>query len=262
MLSDQLSVTFQALADPTRRAILSRLFEGEATVTELAEPFPVSLPAISRHLKVLERAGLISRDRSAQYRPSTLRVEPLKEATEWMEPYRELWQGRMDRLGAHLDNLKKGPADMPDSATQSDRHVAIVRTFDAPPDQVWRAWVEPEQVARWWGPEGFETPLDSVVIEPRPGGRYDLLMVDTGSGKQYPVRQEVLEASAPELLVLRHAPMPEHGMVEAIVTRIEFHAADGGTRLEISGGPYPAEMGPNAEAGWSQQLDKLARLLG
>src|SRR5215218_5121724 len=180
MLSDQLSVTFQALADPTRRAILSRLFEGEATVTELAEPFPVSLPAISRHLKVLERAGLISRDRSAQYRPSTLRVEPLKEATEWMEPYREFWQGRMDRLGAHLDNLKKGPADMPDSATQSDRHVAIVRTFDAP--------------------------LDSVVIEPRPGGRYDLLMVDTGSGKQYPVRQEVLEASAPELLVLRHAP--------------------------------------------------------
>src|SRR5215218_9998749 len=167
MLSDQLSVTFQALADPTRRAILSRLFEGEATVTELAEPFPVSLPLISRH-------------RSAQYRPSTLRVEPLKEATEWMEPYRELWQGRMDRLGAHLDNLKKGPADMPDSATQSDRHVAIVRTFDAP--------------------------LDSVVIEPRPGGRYDLLMVDTGSGKQYPVRQEVLEASAPELLVLRHAP--------------------------------------------------------
>src|SRR3954452_11470539 len=98
MTADRLSVTFQALADPTRRAILTRLFEGEATVTELAEPFSVSLPAISRHLKVLERAGLIARDRSAQYRPSTLRVQPLEQAAEWMEPYRALWEGRMDRL--------------------------------------------------------------------------------------------------------------------------------------------------------------------
>ncbi len=112
MATDQLSQTFSALADPTRRAILARLFEGEATVTELAEPFSVSLPAISRHLKVLERAGLITRDRDAQYRPSTLRVEPLKEATDWMAPYRELWEGRMDRLGSHLETLRtKGQHD-------------------------------------------------------------------------------------------------------------------------------------------------------
>jgi DNA-binding transcriptional ArsR family regulator len=108
VVADQLSVTFAALADPTRRAILARLFEGEATVTELAEPFDVSLPAISRQLKVLERAGLINRDRAAQYRPSTLRVEPLKEATDWMAPYRELWEGRLDRLGTHLQNLQRG----------------------------------------------------------------------------------------------------------------------------------------------------------
>jgi len=112
MATDQLSQTFSALADPTRRAILARLFEGQATVTELAEPFTVSLPAISRHLKVLERAGLITRDRDAQYRPSTLRIEPLKDAAAWMAPYRELWEGRMDRLGAHLENLRqKGQAD-------------------------------------------------------------------------------------------------------------------------------------------------------
>jgi DNA-binding transcriptional ArsR family regulator len=108
MQSDRLSQTFQALADPTRRAILARLFEGQKTVNELAAPFEISLPAVSRHLKVLEKAGLISRDRDAQYRPSTLRVEPLKEATAWMAPYRELWEGRMDRLGAHLDNVMKG----------------------------------------------------------------------------------------------------------------------------------------------------------
>ena len=110
--TDQLSQTFAALADPTRRAILARLFDGEATVNELAAPFAISLPAVSRHLKVLERAGLITRDRHAQYRPSTLRVEPLKEAADWMAPYRELWEGRMDRLGEHLVKLRqKGQAD-------------------------------------------------------------------------------------------------------------------------------------------------------
>lgn len=105
---DQLSVTFAALADPTRRAILARLAEGEATVSELAEPFPMSLPAVSRHLKVLERAGLIQRNRSAQWRPSTLRAQPLKDATDWLERYRVIWEGRMDRLGEHLDQLQKG----------------------------------------------------------------------------------------------------------------------------------------------------------
>ena len=150
---------------------------------------------------------------------------------------------------------------MPDSTTQSEKQITIVRTFDAPPEQVWQAWIEPEQVARWWGPDGFETPLDSVVIEPRPGGRYDLMMVDTRTGGQFPVRQEVLEASPPDLLVLCHEPMPDHGMLKEIVTRIELHAHEGGTRVEISGGPYPAEMGAFAEQGWREQFEKMARLL-
>ena len=106
--TDQLSITFSALADPTRRAILARLAEGEATVTELAEPVPISLPAVSRHLKVLERAGLIARDRSAQWRPSTLRAEPLKEATDWLETYRVVWEDRLDRLDAHIKRIQKG----------------------------------------------------------------------------------------------------------------------------------------------------------
>jgi DNA-binding transcriptional ArsR family regulator len=111
MPPDQLSATFAALADPTRRAILARLAEGEATVSELAAPFPVSLPAISRHLKVLERAGLISRARAAQSRPSSLRAEPLREATAWMETYRAMWEGRMDRLDEHLRQIQKGRSD-------------------------------------------------------------------------------------------------------------------------------------------------------
>jgi DNA-binding transcriptional ArsR family regulator len=106
MATDQLSLTFSALADPTRRGILARLAEGEATVTELAEPFAVSLPAISRHLKVLERAGLISRRRAAQSRPTRLRSEALQEADAWMETYRALWDGRIGRLEAHLAREK------------------------------------------------------------------------------------------------------------------------------------------------------------
>jgi|SRR5215207_413260 len=101
---DQLSRTFAALADPTRRAILSRLAEGEATVGELAEPFAVSLPAISRHLKVLERAGLIARSREAQWRPSRMQADPLDEAVDWMRSRKRTWEARMDRLDAHLRN--------------------------------------------------------------------------------------------------------------------------------------------------------------
>lgn len=109
--TDQLSETFSALADPTRRAILVRLAEGDATVTELAEPFPVSQPAISRHLKILERAGLISRGRLAQSRPSSLRLEPLDEATGWIHTRREVWESRIDRLEEHLRNVQKGNDD-------------------------------------------------------------------------------------------------------------------------------------------------------
>jgi DNA-binding transcriptional ArsR family regulator len=111
MPADQLSATFAALADPTRRAILARLAEGDATVTELAKPFPVSLPAISRHLKVLEGAGLISRNRAAQSRPSSLRPEALQEAAAWMETRREIWESRMDRLDDHLRDIQKGHKD-------------------------------------------------------------------------------------------------------------------------------------------------------
>ena len=97
-----MTTTFAALADPTRRAILSRLAEGEATVNELAQPFPISVQAVSKHLKVLERAGLISRGRSAQLRPSRLQAAPLKEAVDWLEQYRRFWQGSFDRLDERL----------------------------------------------------------------------------------------------------------------------------------------------------------------
>jgi DNA-binding transcriptional ArsR family regulator len=100
--TDQLSTTFAALADPTRRAILGKLAEGEATVNELAEPFPISMQAVSQHLKVLEQAGLITRGRTAQLRPSRLRAAPLGDAVAWLEKYRPFWEGSFDKLEARI----------------------------------------------------------------------------------------------------------------------------------------------------------------
>lgn len=106
MTDDQLSLTFAALADPTRRAILARLATREATVNELAEPFAISLQAVSKHLKVLERAGLITRGRDAQWRPCRLREEPLESAAQWIEQSRTIWHQRLDQLAEHLRQLQ------------------------------------------------------------------------------------------------------------------------------------------------------------
>lgn len=107
MPSDHLSTTFAALADPTRRAILARLAKGELSVTDLAEPFEMSLPAVSKHLKVLERAGLITRSRDAQWRPCQLEARPLKDVADWVEHYRRFWIESFDRLDEYLHNLTK-----------------------------------------------------------------------------------------------------------------------------------------------------------
>ena len=113
-MTDRLSTAFAALADPTRRAILARLALGEASVTELAEPFDMSLPAISKHLKVLEQAGMITQSREKQWRPRRLEPGPLKEASEWLENYRQFWDQSFDRLDAYLKMLQaKGGGDGP-----------------------------------------------------------------------------------------------------------------------------------------------------
>jgi DNA-binding transcriptional ArsR family regulator len=104
--SDRLSATFGALADPTRRAILARLALGEMTVTELAAPFPMTLPAVTKHLKVLQHAGLITRGRNAQWRPCRIDAQPLRAAAAWMEPYRRIWEAKLDRLDDYLRDLQ------------------------------------------------------------------------------------------------------------------------------------------------------------
>lgn len=119
MTQDELSSTFSALADPTRRAILARLANGETSVKELAEPFEMSQPAISKHLKVLEKAGLIARGRDAQYRPARLEAAPLKSAFDWLDEYRQFWEQSFDRLDEYLRKLQAGNVPPTDTATSS-----------------------------------------------------------------------------------------------------------------------------------------------
>ena len=127
---DSLNITFAALADPTRRAILARLVEGEAPVTELAEPFEMSLPAVSKHLKVLERAHLIERSRHAQWRPCRLAPEPLKEVAEWVERYRGLWERRLDRLDDYLSELQRGQTGDRQQEHQMERRGSMEEEHD------------------------------------------------------------------------------------------------------------------------------------
>src|SRR3954463_11260795 len=119
--TDQLSATFAALADPTRRAILARLVEGEATGNELAAPFPITLQAVSQHLRARERAGLIERGRSAQLRPSRLRAAPMRDAAEWLERYRGFWDASFDALEERLDGWGRGPSPPPPCADARPR---------------------------------------------------------------------------------------------------------------------------------------------
>jgi DNA-binding transcriptional ArsR family regulator len=123
-MPDTLSTTFAALADPTRRAILARLTEGETSVSELAEPFHMTMPAVTKHLKVLENAGLVARSREAQWRPCSLRAAPLKEAASWIEHYREHWEQRLDRLEAYLQKLQ---AEQPATTKARTTHKATHR---------------------------------------------------------------------------------------------------------------------------------------
>jgi uncharacterized protein YndB with AHSA1/START domain len=149
---------------------------------------------------------------------------------------------------------------MSDMRTAPDQQVLITRIFDTPRDMVFQAWTDPDQVAQWFGPEGFDTPSETVTIELRVGGRYELGMVQKKSGAVFPVRYEVIELDPPRLLVLRSDPIPEVGRHEPTVTRIELHDDGDKTRMSLSDGPYTQSA--QAEEGWNGAFAKLEALLG
>jgi uncharacterized protein YndB with AHSA1/START domain len=146
-----------------------------------------------------------------------------------------------------------------DLPTAADQQVLITRLFDAPRDLVFRAWTDPDHVAQWFGPDRFDTPRETVEIDLRVGGRYELTMVQRDSGARFPVRYEIVELDPPRLLVLKSDPMPEVGIHEGTMTRIELHDHGDRTRMTLSDGPY-TQAAP-AEAGWHAAFAKLDALL-
>jgi uncharacterized protein YndB with AHSA1/START domain len=146
-------------------------------------------------------------------------------------------------------------------AAAADREVLITRIFDAPRERVFRAWTDPDEVAAWFGPEHFDTPRDRIRIDLRVGGRYELTMVRRGGGSQHAIGYEIIELVEPELIVLRSDPMPEAGMHEPTVVRIELHDHGAKTRMTLSDSPLPPEGRDHAAAGWSAAFDKLAAVV-
>jgi uncharacterized protein YndB with AHSA1/START domain len=146
------------------------------------------------------------------------------------------------------------------SEATAEQQITITRVFDAPRELVFNAWTDPDQVARWFGPAGFDTPRDSVEIDLRVGGRFHLRMVQ-GSGREYELRYEIVELVEPSLLVLKSEPMPEVGMPHSTVTRIELQDEGGRTRMSLTDGPYPEAAAEGASAGWQGAFDKLEALL-
>jgi uncharacterized protein YndB with AHSA1/START domain len=148
---------------------------------------------------------------------------------------------------------------MSDMRTAQDQQVLITRIFDAPRDLVFQAWTDPDQVAQWYGPDGFETPRETVTIDLRVGGRWELGMVQQKSGAVFPVSYEIIELDPPRLLVLKSEPMPAVGIHEPTVTRIELHDHGDKTRMSLSDGPYTDST--HAEAGWNGAFAKLDAML-
>jgi uncharacterized protein YndB with AHSA1/START domain len=142
----------------------------------------------------------------------------------------------------------------------AQQEVLITRIFEAPREQVFRAWTDPDEVAAWYGPEQMETPREKVKIDLRVGGRYELTMVPRGGDGEFPIGYEIIELREPELIVMRSDPKPEMGMPDPVVLRVEFHDHGEKTRMTLSDGPYPGGAG-HAEAGWNAAFDKLATVV-
>jgi uncharacterized protein YndB with AHSA1/START domain len=144
--------------------------------------------------------------------------------------------------------------------TPAEREVHITHVFDAPREAVFAAWTDPEQVAKWWAPDGFDVPPESVEIEPRVGGRFHLTLMESAGPGRFPFRSEIVEISEPQLIVLKAEAIPEAG-IEDTITRIAFEEDGGQTWMTLTSGPYTDEMRGNAEAGWLDLIANLERAL-
>jgi uncharacterized protein YndB with AHSA1/START domain/DNA-binding transcriptional ArsR family regulator len=271
---DDLNRAFAALADPTRRAILQRLAQGEAGVVELAQGSPLTQPAITKHLKVLERAGLIGRARDGQRRPARLRLDGLLPVDDWLRTAHLEWTDRFDRLEAHLKKTRR--LDMPETRTALDvraatpvKQLVIERTFKAAPERIFDAFTDAKQLTKWWWPKGFSCP--SAEVDLRVGGSYRVAMewpdfIPVDQQFSHYLGGEYFEIDRPHRLVMSGRAINEdEGEIFATLIELTLEERDGGTALTMRQSyfepmPPPEAMG-GAEQGWNEQLDKLEELL-
>ncbi len=265
-----LNRTFAALADPTRRRILEHLAAGDRCVTDLARPYSMSLPAVSKHLRVLEKAGLIRRRRHGRVHQLKLEAAPMQQAQQWIEEYRRFWEESFDRLDEYLKELQTKEKKM---TTKNNRKAApdstgqefiITREFAAPRELVFKAWTNPEQLAQWWGPRGFTNPL--CEWDPRPGKKIHVVM-RAPNGTNYPMGGEFREIAAPERLVFTTGALDDAGkMLFEILHTLTLVEQKGKTKLTLHSQVINATPGAEKyiggfDAGMTQSLEKLAELL-
>jgi len=228
-MRDPLSRTFAALADPTRRAMLARLSEGEANVSDLAEPFlrEMSLPAVTKHLKVLEIAGLITKGRKAQWRPCQLNGEPLREAVDWMEQHSGC-VGRSTRSARRLSEIKSQRiAPWPKEVSRTSSHLPASTMHRC--KAVWDAWTIPEEVAQWWGPRGFGLTTHSRDL--RTGGHWHYTMHGP-DGTDYENTTQYLEVVPQQRMVYDHGGHKDRPPLFRVTAL--FTERDGRTQLDMS----------------------------
>ena len=266
MPTDPLSAVFSALADPTRRAILARLAAGEASVKTLAEPFAISAPAISRHLKVLERSGLIRRGRDARWRPCRLDPTGLRQAAGWLEGYRRYWQEGFDRLDDYLRELQTDKNQMNQTPTQitekpNDLELVIHRVFDAPRHLVFAVWTRDEHLSRWCLPKGFTRVGSGGDL--RPGGTWwsDMRSADGELFQSFGVYRDIVPD---ERLSFTHCwrdddGKPEH---ETLIT-IRLAEVEGGkTQMTFQQAAFRSVASRDGHiGGWTETFDHLEKYL-
>jgi uncharacterized protein YndB with AHSA1/START domain/DNA-binding transcriptional ArsR family regulator len=267
MVQSPLSRTFQALSDPTRRRILERLGDGSATITELAEPFGISLTGMKKHVGVLEEAELVTTEKIGRARTCSLGPGRLEDATEWIESYRRAVDVRLERFGEVLER-RKGEWLMAQQetaavvTTSSDREIVAERVFNAPRTLVFEAFTDPELVPEWWGPRNDTTVVDRMEV--RVGGDWRFVH-RAADGTENGFRGTYREVTPPERLVyiFEWEGMPGHVIVETI----EFtDLGDGRTRVTDTSLFHTTEerdgmMASGMEAGMNESYDRLDELL-
>lgn len=255
----QLDRVFAALADPTRRAILARLAQGEATVNELVAPFDLRQPTISKHLKVLEGAGLVTRGRQAQFRPVRLNPAPLAGASHWFGDYRRFWEESLDQLGDYARKLHQKESVMNVRESVAERELVVTRDFDVPARFLYEAYSKPEHLKRWFGPKGY--PLTMCEVDFRTGGRFRFAMTGPDGNENTPFGGEYLEIVPNRKIVFDNSFEEPHP--RKMIMTITFEEKGGKTKLTMhtlfeSKAMRDEYVGVGMEEGINSGFDQLA----